>query len=26
MTLFNFTRSWESLHSAEERWNLISVS
>jgi len=24
MTLFNFTRSWESLDSAEQRWNLIS--
>jgi RNA polymerase II-associated protein 3 len=26
MTLFNFTRSWESLESTEQRWNLISVS
>jgi len=24
MTLYNFTRSWESLDSAEQRWNLIS--
>lgn len=26
MTLFDFTRSWESLESTEQRWNLISVS
>jgi hypothetical protein len=26
MTLFNFTRSWESLDLAEEKWDLISVS
>jgi hypothetical protein len=26
MTLFNFTRSWESLDFAEDRWRLISVS
>lgn len=26
MTLFNFTRSWESLDLAEDKWDLISVS
>lgn len=26
MSLFNFTRAWESLNSVQERWKLMSVS